>query len=76
MDARQKHSSEAEHFFFFFLNSKTVIVHQAGDVRTKSGNHMRRLAVRCCVSGWGAQFAVEMIIELIAVIMAIRAPTG
>lgn len=75
MDARQKHSSEAEHFFFFFIFKNSGCA-SAGDVRTKSGNHMCRLAVRCCVSGWGAQFAVEMIIELIAVIMAIRAPTG
>lgn len=78
MDAKQKHSSEAECTIFFseLLRFKNSDCASAGDARTKSGDRMCRLAVRCCVSGWGAQFTVEMIIALIAVIMTIRASTG
>lgn len=62
-----------------FLKFKNSNFASAGDARTKSSDYIRgscTLAVRCCVSGWGAQLTVEMIIELIAVITTIKAPTG
>lgn len=67
-------------FFFpfsYYCDSKTAIVPQPVTHVLKAViMSMRRLAVRCCASGWGAQSTVEMIIALITVIMTITAPTG